>query len=85
MCPRDGLGCTLCFASEQAQNIQELATRAHDMELTITYCGRWLNDDESVASSRNESSILRDFEEKEYLYSDFDVPEMLDKLLQKDL
>jgi len=55
------------------------------MELTITYYGRRLNDDESVASSRNESSMLRDSEEKEYPYSESDVPEMLDKLLEKGL
>jgi len=55
------------------------------MELTITYYGRRLNDDESVASSRNESSILRDSEEKECPYSESDVPEMLDKLLKRGL
>jgi len=53
------------------------------MELTIAYYGRRLNDDESVASARNESSILRDSEEKECPYSESDVPEVLDKLLEK--
>ena len=47
------------------KTFQELTTRAHDMELTITYYGRRLNDDGLVASSRNESSMLRDSEEKE--------------------
>jgi len=64
---------------------QELATQAHDMEFTITYYGRRLNDDESVASLRNENSMLRDSEEKECPYSEFDVPEMLNKLLEKGL
>ena len=55
------------------------------MELTIAYYERWLNDDQSVASLRNESYMLRDFEEKEFPYFKSDVPEMLDKLLEKGL
>ena len=51
------------------------------MELTIAYYGRRLNDDESVALSRNESSILQDSEEKECPYSESDALEMLGKLL----
>jgi len=34
---------------------------------------------------RNESSMLRDSEEKECLYHESDAPEMLDKLLKKGL
>jgi len=67
----------------KAKTFQELATRAHDMELTIAYYGRQLN--ESATSSRNQNSMLRDFEEKECPYSESDVPEMLDKLLEKGL
>ena len=69
----------------KSKTFQELATQAHDMEFTITYYGRRLNDDESVASLRNENSMLRDSEEKECPYSEFDVPEMLNKLLEKGL
>ena len=64
---------------------KELATQAHNMELTIVYCGGRPNDDESVASSINEGSMLRDSKEKECLYSESDVPKMLDKLLEKGL
>jgi len=64
---------------------QELATRAHDMELTIAYYGRWLQDDQSMAPSRNIKFMLRDSKESEYPYSEFDAPEMLDKLLEEGL
>jgi len=67
------------------KTLQELAIQAHDMELTITYYGRRLNDDESVASSRNESSMFRDSEGKECPYSKSDVTKILDKLLKKGL
>jgi len=67
------------------KTFRELATRAHDMELTIIYYGGQLNDDESVASSRNEGSMLRDSEEKECPYSESDAPKILDKLLEKGL
>ena len=67
------------------RTFQELVTRAHEMELTIAYYDRRLNDDESVASSRNKNSMLGDSEEKECPYSESDVPEMLDKLLEKGL
>jgi len=62
-----------------------LATRAHDMELTIAYYGRRLQDDESMAAPRNISFMLRDSKESEYPYSEFDAPEMLDKLLEEGL
>jgi len=55
------------------------------MELTIAYYGRWLNDDESVTSLRSRSSMLINSEEKECPYFEFDVPEMMDKLLKKEL
>ena len=67
------------------KTFQELATRAHEMELTIACYDRQLNDDESFASSRNENSMLRDSEEKECPYSESDAPEMLDKLFKKGL
>jgi len=56
------------------KTFQELATRAHDMELTIAYYGRQLNDDESMTSSRSRSSMDRDSKEKECPYSESDVP-----------
>jgi len=65
------------------KTIQELATRAHDMELTIAYYGRRLQDDESMAPPRNTSFKLKD--SKESTYSEFDAPEMLDKLLEEGL
>ena len=65
------------------KTFQELATRAHDMELTIAYYGRWLQDDESMVPPRNTSFKLKDF--KESAYSKFDAPEMLDKLLKEGL
>jgi len=64
---------------------QELATRAHDMEVTIAYYGKQLNDDGSITLSRNRNSMLRDSEENEYPYSESDVPEILHKLLEKGL
>jgi len=67
------------------KTFQELATGAHDMELTITYYGKRLNNDESMELSRNESSVLRDSKEKEYSYSESNILEMPDKLLEKGL
>ena len=67
------------------KTFQELATRAHDMELTMAYYGRRLNDDESMTSSRSRSSMHRDFEEKECPYSESDALEILDKLLDRGL
>jgi len=67
------------------KTFQELATRAHDMELTMAYYGKRVDDDDLMASSRNISSILRDSENNEYSYSEYDVPKMLDKLLEKGL
>jgi len=43
------------------------------MELTIAYYGRRLHDDESMAPSRNTSSMLRDFKESEHPYYEFDA------------
>ena len=67
------------------KTFQELATRAHDMELTIAYYGRQVDDGELMASSRNRGSMLRDSEKNEYSYSEYDAPKMLDKLLEKGL
>jgi len=55
------------------------------MELTIAYYGRQVDDCELMASSRNRSSMLRDFEKNEYSYSKYDAPKMLDKLIEKGL
>jgi len=53
------------------------------MERTIAYYGRRLKDDEST-SSRNKSS-LGGSKEKECPYFESDMPEMLNKLLEKGL
>ena len=53
------------------------------MELTIAYYGRRLQDDESMLPPRNTSFKLKD--SKENAYSEFDAPEMLDKLLEEGL
>jgi len=55
------------------KTFQELATRAHEMEVTIANYGKQLNDDGSITLSRNRSSMLRCSEENEYPYSEFDV------------
>jgi len=55
------------------------------MDLTIACYEIWLNNDESVTSSISRSSMFRDFDEKECPYFDFDVPKILDKLLEKGL
>ena len=55
------------------------------MEVTIAYYGKQLNDDGSITSLRNRSSMLRCSEENEYPYSKSDVPKMLHKLLEKGL
>jgi len=44
-----------------------LATRVDDIELTVAYNGGWINNDEPMTSSRNESTMLRGSEEKECL------------------
>jgi len=67
------------------KRFQELATWAHDMELTIAYYGRQLNDDESMTSSGSLSSMYRDSEEKECPNFESDALKMLDKLLVKAL
>jgi len=67
------------------KTFQELTTRAHDMEVIITYHEKQLNDDESITLPRNRSSMLRDFEESECPYSESETPEMLHKLLKKEL
>ena len=71
MCSRHGLGYTICFAGTQTLDISRIGTQAQDMEFTITYYKRRLNDDES-ASSRSRSSIGGS-EEKEYPYFEFDA------------
>jgi len=56
------------------------------MELTIAYYGRHLNDDdESMTSLRNESSMLRGYRENKCPYFELDDPEMLKKVLEKRL
>ena len=45
---------------------QKLATRAHDIELTIAHYGRRLQDDESMAPPRNTSFKLKDSKESAY-------------------
>ena len=67
------------------KTFQELATRAHDMEVTIAYYGKQLNDDGSITSSRNKNSMHRCSEENEYPCSELDVQKMLHKLLEKGL
>jgi len=67
------------------KTFQELVTRAHDMEVTIAYYRKQLNDDGSITSSRNKSSMHRGSEENEFSYSESDAPEMLHTLLEKGL
>jgi len=67
------------------KTFQELTTVAHDMELIITYYRRRLQDHESVTPSRNISFMLRDSKESKHPYSEYDVQEMLDMLLEKRL
>jgi len=67
------------------KTFQSLATRAYDMEVTIAYYRKQLNDDGTITSSRNRSSMLRCSKENEYPYSEYDVPKMLHKLLEKGL
>jgi len=67
------------------KTFQELTTRAHDIEVTIAYYGKQLNNDGSITSSRNTSFMLRCSEENEYLYYGSDVPKMLHELLEKGL
>jgi len=67
------------------KTFQELAIRAHDMEVTIDYYGKQLNDDGSITSSRNKSSTLRGSEDNEFPYYESDAPEMLHTLLEKGL
>ena len=55
------------------KTFQEFATQTYDMELTIAYYGRQINDDESMTSSRNRSSMIGDSEEKDCLYSESDA------------
>jgi len=55
------------------------------MELTIAYYGRRLQDDESMAPSRNLSFMLRDPKESQHLYYENNALEMLVKLLEKGL
>jgi len=55
------------------------------MELTIAYYGRWLDDGESMASSRNKCSMLRDSEKKENSCFESDALKMLEKLWNRDL
>jgi len=64
---------------------QELTTRAHDMELTIAYCGRRLQDDESMAPPRNISFMLRDSKESKHPYYEHDASKLLTKLLEEIL
>jgi len=64
------------------KTFQELATRAHDMDVTIAYYGRQFSDDGSTTSSRNINSILRGSDENECPYFVFDVPEILHKLFK---
>ena len=63
----------------------ELATRAHDMKITLAYYGRQFNDHGLIRSSRNRSSTLTCSEENEYPYFESDVPKMLHTLLEKGL
>jgi len=53
------------------------------MELTIAYCGRPLNDDESMTLSPNRISMLKDSNKNEHPYAQSDVQKMLAKLLEK--
>ena len=62
---------------------QELATRAYDMEVTIAYYERRLNDNGPTTSSINKSSMLRVSQENDFSYSESNAPEMLHKLLKK--
>ena len=55
------------------------------MEVIIANYGKQLNDDGSITSSRNISSMRRGFEENEFPYSESDAPEMLHTLLEKGL
>jgi len=64
------------------KTFQELAIRVHDMEITIAYYARQFNDDGSITSSRNRSSI-KGSEENECPYSESEALEILKKLLEK--
>ena len=67
------------------KTFQELATRAHDIKLTIAYYGRRLDNGELVSASRSKGSMLRGSEENECPYSESDMPKILHKLLEKGL
>jgi len=84
MCAQ-GMDWDIPYASQvnKPKTFQELATRTRDMELTIAYYGRRLQDDESMAPPRNTNFKLKD--SKGSAYSEFDAPEMLDKLLEEGL
>jgi len=64
---------------------QELITQAHDMEVTIAYYGRQFNDDGSITSSTNRSSMLRDSEEMNVLIMSLMRPKYFTNFLRKDL
>jgi len=55
------------------------------MDVTIANYRKQLNDDGSITSSRNRSSMRRGSEENEFPYSESDAPEMLLTLLKKGL
>jgi len=55
------------------------------MEVTIAYYGKQLNHDGSITSLKNRSSTLRGSKENEHPYFESNVPEMIDKLLEKGL
>lgn len=57
------------------KTFQGLATRAHDMELTIANRSGRINYSKSGISFGNgSSSVFKDFDEKEYSFSDSDTP-----------
>ena len=55
------------------------------MEFIIFYYRRLLNNEDSMASSRNRSFMLREAKMNGYLYFESNAPTMFDKVLEKRL
>ena len=85
VCSRPGVGYTVYFVSEQAQNVPRTgntSSRYGGYSCLIWKKFKWwcINN-----TSTNRSSILRGSEENECPYFESDAPEILHKLLEKGL